>query len=155
MVNSLADGAAFFTGLSIKIDRANKKAVEKACRIIRDEAKRVLGTYDYGWTPLAESTIARKATGDSPGLETGAMRKSVKFSVDGTTMNWVGTVGTSDPHALWFELGTIHMPPRSFLGGAAMQKEHEVKQILGHDMIHSVFSHSPDLEDEWSYDGED
>lgn len=155
MVNSLADGALYFTGLSISVNRSTKKSVEKACRIIRDEAKRVLGTYDYGWPSLAESTIKRKATGDSPGLETGAMRKSIKFSVSGSRMNWEGYIGTDDPHALFFELGTIHQPPRSFLAGAAMQKEREVKKILGRDMIQNMFSFSPDFEDDWSYDGED
>jgi HK97 gp10 family phage protein len=155
MANSLADGALYFTGLSLGVERATKKAVTKACMVIRDEAKRVLGTYDYGWPSLAESTIERKETGDSPGLETGAMRKSITYSVDGTRMNWVGTIGTSDPHALFFELGTIHQPPRSFLGGAAMAKERKVKRILGHDFCHNIFSHSPDHEDDWSYDGED
>lgn len=155
MVKSLADGAAFFTGLSVQISKANKQAVTKACRIVTTEAKRVLGTYDYGWPSLADSTIARKSTGDSPGLETGAMRKSVNFSVDGTRLNWVGTIGTNDPHARWFELGTVKQPPRSFLAGAAHQKEAEVKKILGHDMLHTAFSSHPDFEDDWSYDGED
>jgi len=52
----------------------------KAAVVVRDEAQRVLGTYDYGWPSLAESTIAGKATGDSPGLETGAMRASLEIS---------------------------------------------------------------------------
>lgn len=155
MAHTLLEGAAYFTGLSLNIERATKKSVVKACRVIRDEAKRVLGTYEYGWVSLAPSTIEHKATGDSPGLETGAMRSSIKYSIEGHKLNWVGMVGTNDPHALFFELGTIHQPPRSFLGGAAMHKEHEVKRILGHDFCHTVFSHSPDHEDDWSYDGED
>lgn len=154
MANSLLDGAAFFTGVGLQLERQTKKSVEMACRIVRDEAKRVLGTYDYGWTPLADTTVARKATGDSPGLETGAMRKSISFEVDGSRLNWTGYVGTNDPHAYWFELGTRKQPPRSFLGGAAMHKEAEVKKIFGHTMLHSVFTHT-EIEDEWSHDGED
>jgi hypothetical protein len=152
MVNSMKDGAAYFTALSIEVGQT-KRAVEKACRIIRDESKRVLGTYDYGWPSLAESTIDRKETGDSPGLETGTMRSSVRFAVTGTRLDWTGIVGTDDPHALWFELGTRRQPPRSFLAAAAMVKEREIKRILGYDMVHSLFTRHPD--DDGSYDAED
>lgn len=151
---SLLDGAAFFTGIGISTEGQTKKAVEKACRVIRDEAKRVLGTYEYDWPSLAASTIERKTTGDSPGLETGAMRRSIKFEVEGTRLNWEGFIGSNDPHAKWFELGTRRQPPRSFLRGACMHKEKEVKKILGHDYCVSIFDeHS--IEDRWSYDGED
>src|ERR1700742_3610246 len=119
MAHSLLDGAAYFTGVQLAMDRASKAAVTKSARLIRDEARRVLGTYDYGWPSLAESTIERKKTGDSPGLETGAMRRSVKFSASGERMHWAATVGSNDPHALFFELGTVHQPARSFLAGAA------------------------------------
>src|SRR6201999_1811648 len=104
----------------------------------------------YEWPSLAVATIERKATGDSPGLETGAMRRSVKFTVSGERLNWTGYVGTDDPHALWFELGTSRQPPRSFLGGAAMRMEPQVKLILGRQMLFSLFSEHPDPEDDWS-----
>lgn len=155
MANSLLDGAAFFTGISLKLERATKVAVAKAGRLVRDEARRVLGTYDYGWTPLQEATIAHKAHGDTPLLETGEMRLSIKYTVTGTYMNWTAYVGSNNPKALWHEFGTIHIPPRSFLGGAAIHMESKVKHIFGHAMLHSVFSVHPDFEDDWSYDGED
>lgn len=157
MAYSLLEGAAFFTGVHLGMERATKAAVTKAARLVRDEARRVLGTYDYGWPHLAEATIARKQTGDSPGLETGAMRRSIKYSVSGSRMNWQANIGSNDPKALWFELGTVKQPPRSFLAGAAMHMQHEVHKICGHDLFHNMFSSSvhPDFEDEWSYDGED
>lgn len=155
-IYTLDQGAAFFTGMSLAMDRTSKAAVTKSARIIRDEAKRVLGTYDYGWTPLAEATIDRKATGDSPLLETGKLRRSIKYSVSGATGHWVAHVGSNDPKALWHELGTVHIPARSFLAGASVRKEHEVRKICGHDLFHSIFHHHhPDFEDDWSYDGED
>lgn len=156
MANSLLDGAAFFTGAHLRMEHASKAAVTKAARLIRDEAKRVLGTYEYGWVSLADTTIAGKITGDSPGLETGAMRKSIKYSVTGSRMHWTANIGSNDPHALYFELGTVKQPPRSFLAGAAMRKEHEVRKICGHDLFSMIFSSvHPDFEDDWSYDGED
>lgn len=156
MAKTLLEGAAFFTGLELRLERASKASVTRAARIIRDEARRVLGTYDYGWVPLAEATIAQKKTGDSPLLETGAMRKSIKYSVSGYRMHWEAHVGSNDPKALWQELGTRTIPARSFLAGAAMRKEHEIHKMCGHDLFHWLMtSHHPDFEDDWSYDGED
>jgi hypothetical protein len=77
-------------------------------------AAHYLGTYQENWPSLAESTIASKTTGDSPGLESGAMRDSLRHVVDPLLLEV--TVGSSDKHALWFELGTAKQPPRSFLG---------------------------------------
>lgn len=156
MAHSLLEGAAYFTGVHMAMERTSKAAVTKSARMIRDEAKRVLGTYDYGWPSLADATIEHKKTGDSPGLETGAMRRSIKYSVTGSRMHWEANVGSNDPHALFFELGTIHQPPRSFLAGAAMRMEHKVHEICGVDLFKAVFSSNhPDFEDDWSYDGED
>lgn len=155
MAHSLSEGAAFFTAMGLAMEKSSKAAVTRSARIIRDEAKRVLGTYDYGWPGLQPETIDRKETGDSPLLETGELRRSIKYSVHGTPGHWMAYVGSNNPKALWQELGTIHIPPRSFLAGAARHKEHEVHKICGHDIFHSMFSHHPDFEDEWSYDGED
>lgn len=155
MAHSLLEGAAFFTAANLSVERASKAAVTRSARLIRDEAKRVLGTYEYGWPPLAESTVENKATGDSPGLETGKMRRSIKYSVHGTPGHWHAHVGSNEPRALYFELGTSRQPPRSFLAAAAMQKRHEVHKICGHDLFHNLVSHHPDFEDDWSYDGED
>jgi phage gpG-like protein len=153
---SLLEGAAFFTGVAVKIENGRKTALTKAARIIKKEAKRVLGTYDYDWPRLAEATIANKKTGDSPLLETGAMRSSITYSID--VEEGIATIGSNDPKALWQELGTSRgIPPRSFLAGAAMHKEEEVKEVLGKKLFsHSFSAHATDdFEDAWSYDGED
>ena len=153
--HSLLQGGAFFTAAAMRMEGATRSATVKAARVVRDEAKRVLGTYDYDWTSLTVATVERKSTGDSPGLETGQMRDSIKYSISGTRLDWEAVIGTDMPRALFFELGTVHQPPRSFLAGAMIHKEQEVQLICGHDLVHRVFSHSPDFEDEWSYDGED
>jgi hypothetical protein len=90
---------------------------------------------------LAEATVAHKATGDSPGLETGAMRASIECSdVYGHHGHWEIAVGTNDPHAVWFELGTVKQPPRSFLMRAAVHKTEEIKTICGRDVFVSALS---------------
>jgi hypothetical protein len=39
--------------------------VAKACEMVCDEAKRVLGTHDYDWPQLKPETTARKINGDA------------------------------------------------------------------------------------------
>jgi hypothetical protein len=48
MAHSLLEGAAFFATLQNRIEAAQKKALTKAAKVVQAEAKRVLGTYDYG-----------------------------------------------------------------------------------------------------------
>ena len=101
-----------------------------------------MGGYDYDWPRLQPETIARKARGDSPLLETGALRASMQYSVDANGS--MAVVGTNDPDALFQELGTVHIPPRSFLLGAALHKLDEVHKICGHDMLYQVFNRHHD-----------
>jgi len=105
--------------------------LKKGAQIIEEEAKRVLGTYDYGWPPLAASTIEHKQTGDSPGLETGDMRDSIAHTISGKEAH----IGTDEDKAVWFELGTVHQPPRSFLREAAVRKTDEVVKEIGYEII--------------------
>ena len=127
--------AAFFTALSFTTDGVSKRAMTKAAKLVRDEAKRVLGTYDYGWPSLAASTIEHKKHGDTPLLETGDLRNSIKYSVSEHEF----TVGSNSPKALWHELGTSRIPPRSFIGGAAQAKIDEVHEIMGKGYLEDVF----------------
>jgi len=109
-------------------EAGNKRALERAALLVEREAKSALGSYRYGWPRLSPATIARKATGDSPGLETGGMRDSIEHTVyDGNTAD----VGSNDDKLLWFEFGTAKQPPRPLLERAAQEKEAEVAKILG------------------------
>jgi len=108
--------------------------LEKAAQIVEDEAKRVIGTYEYGWPSLQPETIARKGA-DTPLYETGEMRDSIEHYVDRNRLT--ASVGSNDPKAVFHELGTVTIPARSFLMGAAMRKEHEVVEKTGAD-IHGL-----------------
>lgn len=115
-------------------------ALYRAALVVQTEAKRVIGTYDYGWPRLQPETIARKG-GDTPLLETGEMRDSIEISVsaDGHT----ASVGSNNPKAVWHELGTVHIPARSFLMGAALRTEQEVHEIVGKSVFAGLMSGSP------------
>jgi phage gpG-like protein len=92
--------------------------LEKSAQLVEDEAKASLGTYQEGWPPLKPGTIAGKATGDSPLLETGDLRMSIEHHVDAEAHE--AYVGSNNPKARWHELGTSRIPPRTFLMGAAV-----------------------------------
>ena len=123
---TLAGFAAFCGTLALEQEHANHVALEHAAQIIEDESKRVIGTYDYGWASLAESTLKRKGA-DTPLLETGEMRDSIEH----VSNSHEASIGSNNQKAVWQELGTRSIPPRSFLAGAAMHKEHEVVDLIG------------------------
>jgi hypothetical protein len=77
--------------------------VRKACEMVCEEAKRVIGEgYDY-WPALRPETLARKMM-NTPLLETGELRASIEWTANGLE----GAVGSNNDKALWHELGTVN-----------------------------------------------
>lgn len=117
--------------LSVAVALETRLAIEEACVIVEHEAKRVIGTYDYGWVPLAQATIDDRSrqgfNPDEPLLRTGELRDSIQHTVIGLD----GYVGSDNMKAVWQELGTKTIPPRSFLMGAAQHKVGEVVEKTG------------------------
>lgn len=101
-----------------------------AAVVVKEAAKAAIGTYSFNWPPLAPSTLARKAA-DTPLLETGELRDSIQHHVDGH----VAHIGTNDGRAVFHELGTVRIPPRSFLVQAAIHKETEVHRIIEREVV--------------------
>lgn len=126
MAHSLLSFAAHVASMVAMVEHANHSALEKAGKIVEKEAKRVIGTYDYNWTPLAESTLARKAS-DTPLLETGEMRESITHTVQDHT----AYIGTDNEKAIYHELGTSRIPARPFLRGALDEKIDEIVEATG------------------------
>lgn len=128
---TLVGFAAHLGHMVAEIEHVNHHALESAARIVEKEAKRVIGTYDYGWPPLAESTLAHKSA-DTPLLETGEMRESIKHVADSKEAH----IGSDEDKAVWQELGTRRgIPPRSFLAGALQHKAEEVVDEIGFEIV--------------------
>jgi phage gpG-like protein len=135
---SIGQFAAFLVGAAGLIDLHKHEALEKSAKIIEKEAKSYPGSYQAGWAPLQPETVARKVTGDSPLLETGELRDSYQHTVQGHTDAYIGS---NDDKALWHELGTSRgIPPRPVLSTAAMAKEKEVVNILGHESVKGLIT---------------
>jgi HK97 gp10 family phage protein len=112
------------------MDHAKHAALEKVGAIVEDGAKKAIGTYEFGWPPLAQSTIDKKGA-DTPLLETGKMRDSIRHEVSGDTVR----VGSDVEYALYQEVGTVNMPPRPFLQGSAVHHKHEITHAAGQTMV--------------------
>lgn len=107
-----------------------KRLLEEACLIVEKEAKRVIGAYDYGWPQLKDTTQAERSRlgypPNEPLLRTGELRDSITHEIEHGDTSYVGSPLKI---ARYQELGTQHMPPRSFLMGAAMAKEKEIHEL--------------------------
>jgi hypothetical protein len=131
MAFTLKDFADALTGFHPILEAATHELLELQCEVVEAEAKRVIGTYDYGWPQLAESTqkdrVNKGFSANEPLLRTGGLRDSIQHEIrDG-----VGYVFSNSPIARYQELGTERIPPRSFLGGASRAMEDRCHEIAG------------------------
>jgi phage gpG-like protein len=110
--------------VSIETDLAIQIAIEEAAELVRAAAAKLIGHPNEVWAELAESTLARKGA-DTPLFETGEMRASI----DKTIGHHIAWVGSNSDKAVWQELGTSRIPPRSFIGLAAIQSEDKIHKI--------------------------
>jgi phage gpG-like protein len=121
--------------------------MERAARIVADEAKALIGSTEVGaaapfaaWPELAQSTQDdREAHGYARNemlLREGTLRDSIEIAVGDNE----AAIGSNDPVAVYQELGTKSIPPRSFLGQAAVRKEREVVDLLGHGAARTLIS---------------
>lgn len=135
------DAIVKMAAMAAEIEIETHKALERAARVVEKEAKAELGNYQSqtgpfaSWPELADRTkddrVANGYTENDPGLASGEMRDGIGTKIEGHEAH----VGTDDDKAVRFELGTAKQPPRSFLGGAAVRKEHEVVEIIGEGAV--------------------
>jgi phage gpG-like protein len=132
--------ANLLTEIIADLPMKQEQALEVASRIIQDEAKRVIGTYDYGWPQLADSTQADRVrkgfTPNDPLLRTGDLRDSIERNWDERE----AYIGTNLAYAKYQELGTSRIPPRSFLMGATLTKEKEIVEITHRHFVAALVS---------------
>jgi phage gpG-like protein len=121
------------------IEVAKKTAIHVMAQMIADEAKRVLGTYDYDWTQLAASTQADRVqagfAANEPLLRTGELRDSIEHKV---VSDDEAQIGSNLDIAVYQELGTQTIPPRSFLAAAAAHKGEDAAKVAGKIIANAI-----------------
>lgn len=136
-LGSMAELALKLGEAALAQHEMERHALEKAARLVEKRAKEKVGEYQeqagpfIAWPELAESTKADRVrqgyTEDDPGLRSGEMRVSIEHTVQGPEAQ----VGSHDDKLVWFELGTSKQPPRSVLGGAAVESLPRILEIVG------------------------
>lgn len=147
------------TGLALHLGKialaqheVEHRALEKCAKIVERRAKEKIGEYQeqtgpfIAWAPLAESTLyggyanghyfegkvqLGYAPPDNPLLREGDMRDSVEHMV----VDSAAYVGSNSDIAVYQELGTEKIPPRSFLGGALADELPKVCEIVGTSIV--------------------
>jgi len=126
---SLLGFAAELTAIERDIQASGPMIVERACQMVQKKAKRAIGKEHELWAPLAQSTIADKQAHGFPTpkplLRTGELRDSIEYTVAGNE----GAVGSNLDRAVWLEMGTSRMPPRSFLRSSAISSEDKIARM--------------------------
>jgi hypothetical protein len=123
------------------LEALGPKIIERACQIVQKKAKAAIGKEHDLWAPLAESTIRDKAAHGyktpAPLLRTGEMRDSIEYTVHGNE----GCVGSDSEIAVYQELGTSRIPPRSFLVSSAIASEDKIHRMVGAVAVAALSGH--------------
>jgi phage gpG-like protein len=141
---SLGAFIGHLAGFRMRLDEAMHEGLDRAARVVQEEAKRELGTYQdqagpfAAWAELADSTKTDRVKAgyaeNEPGLRSGEMRDSIGHAVGHDE----AVVGSDAEEMAWFELGTSRQPPRSVLGTAAVRKGEAVAHILGRSAVKAL-----------------
>ncbi len=134
---NLASFSAFLLERARATQEAHGAALEAAAVIIEKEAKAEIGHYQNAagpfdaWAELADSTkadrVAKGFPANNPLLRSGELLHSISHSVEGDH----AVVGSDSDIAVYQEMGSSRIPPRSFLGGAAVRKGEDAANAAG------------------------
>jgi phage gpG-like protein len=129
--NSVGDFVQYMSGQAATLPALEHAVLNTVGRLVKHEAQRVIGTYDYGWSPLAEATqqdrVRKGFPADEPLLRTGELLRSIEHKVVGRTVH----IGSDLDIAMFQELGTQRIPARPFLSGALAHKQEYAVSLVG------------------------
>jgi hypothetical protein len=137
----LLELAAKLGEIALQQHEMEHRALEKVGKLVEKRAKEKIGEYQaqagpfIEWAELAEFTKADRIKQgfpeDEPLLRTGAMRDSIEHVVIDSEVQ----VGSDSDIAVYQELGTSKIPPRSFLGGAVADELPAIMDIIGDSAV--------------------
>lgn len=114
---------------------------EQAARIVQTDAQDRIGEYQgragpfAAWRPLAPSTVEDRISQgylpNEPLLREGTLRDSIVSEARGNQ----AVVGSGSEIALYQEVGTEHIPARSFLGAAGFASKRKIGVMAANTVI--------------------
>lgn len=127
----LATMSALLAAKAQSLPNELDQAMEKAAKLVQQEATDEVGVYQTGWAQLADSTEAQKARkgypANAPLLATGQLKNSFEYTVSGLN----ATIGSNDRTIKYHEFGTSKMPPRPVLLTSVTKKKNEIINLIG------------------------
>ncbi len=138
---SIAEFVLHLAAVHERLEHGDQEAMEQAALVVQNQAKSNIGHYQTGispfadWASLADATrddrVRQGFPEDDPLLRTGGLRDSIEHVV----APFEAAIGSNSEIAEYQELGTDKIPPRSFLGGAAVQTGEQVARILQQGVV--------------------
>jgi hypothetical protein len=103
-------------------------------------AKEAIGTYEFGWPQLAESTqadrVAKGYAANEPLLREGELRESIGHHAELTMTGAEGVVGSDSMIAVYQFMGTSRgTPPRDALGPALLHSGPKIEVAFGEFVV--------------------
>ncbi|WP_051134127.1 HK97 gp10 family phage protein [Methylocystis sp. ATCC 49242] len=140
---SLGEMAARLITMDRDVGAAMEAAVVKGCKMIERKAKAQIGHLQPFWPPLAQSTQDERVrlgyAANKPLLRTGELKRSIQMAAPYRDGNRVfGYVFSDSEIAVYQELGTKTIPPRSFIKTAADGQAHLVAQMAAKMVVHAM-----------------
>lgn len=140
--------AAYLESIANRVPAAMGAALAEVGQQVADAARDKIGHYqgEHGpfaaWHELADSTkqdrVRKGYAENEPLLRDGTLRASIAHTVG----EGVVSVGSPLEIAKYQEIGTDHIPPRSFLGGALVEHEQDsVERVT--NAVTSLFEETP------------
>ncbi len=123
---------------------AERKGETIAGEKLVEHATSLIGTEPDAWRALADATIAEKqrlgytgrVSATDPLLREGTLRDSIGFTADQAGV----TLGSTDPVAVYQELGTGRIPPRPFLSSTMFQHGHAAADTIAEHVTAALAS---------------
>ena len=117
--------------------KVGPRIIEQACQMVAAAARRAIGREHEMWPALAPATIADRVkkgfAANEPLLRTGQLRDSIQWTTSANGLE--GAVGSNSPIAVYQELGTSRIPPRSFLVSSAISMEEKIHRMAGRAVV--------------------
>ncbi|AVA33367.1 phage virion morphogenesis protein [Cupriavidus metallidurans] len=143
---SLAQFAAHLGTLEVSIVAEVRRGLTEVAKAVEKTARAEIGNYQPAvgpfpaWAPLADSTkkdrVRKGYTEDDPLLRSGDLRDSIGHEVGVTD----AVIGSTSDIGVYQEMGTDKIPPRPFLGPAALRNEEEIQRILGRAAVRGLLA---------------